>query len=110
MDINALLNPAVEAHQAFEATDEDIYEAVMDAKRAWEEPAKSDDVDDESDAPTCNEALQAALLLQKYTKALDNPFARKLETMLGSFGQRTRTAGMQNMKDTKLISYFPLKE
>ncbi|KIK74703.1 hypothetical protein PAXRUDRAFT_19614 [Paxillus rubicundulus Ve08.2h10] len=40
MDINELLNPAIEAHQVFEATDEDIYEVVMDVKRVWEESAK----------------------------------------------------------------------
>ncbi|KAI6147658.1 hypothetical protein BKA82DRAFT_156661, partial [Pisolithus tinctorius] len=85
-----------QAHQAFEAMDKDIYETVMDMKKMWEELAKSGDVDDESDAPMCNEALQATLLLHKYTKALDNPFARKLETMLGSFGWRTCTGKILN--------------
>ncbi|KAF9221437.1 DDE-domain-containing protein [Gyrodon lividus] len=88
---DALLNPAIEAHQVFKATDENICKAVMDAKRVWEESAKSSDVDGESDAPVeptpmCNEALQAALLLRKYTKNLDDPFTHKLETMLGLFG------------------------
>ena len=38
--------------------------------------------------PTYNEALQATLLLQKYTKYLNKPFACKLELMLDSFGQK----------------------
>ncbi|KIK74702.1 hypothetical protein PAXRUDRAFT_789118, partial [Paxillus rubicundulus Ve08.2h10] len=58
----------------------------------------------------CNKALQVALLLQKYTKDLDDPFAHKLEIMLGLFGRKTRTAAMQNTQDTTLISYFPLKQ
>ncbi|KIK80626.1 hypothetical protein PAXRUDRAFT_158156, partial [Paxillus rubicundulus Ve08.2h10] len=114
-DINELVNPAIEAHQVFEATDEGIYEAVMDVKRVQEELAKSGDVDVKSDAPVepapmRNEALQAALLLQKYTKDLDDPFTRKLEIMLGLFGRKTRTATMQNTQDTTLISYFPSKQ
>ncbi|KIK76026.1 hypothetical protein PAXRUDRAFT_18499 [Paxillus rubicundulus Ve08.2h10] len=115
MDINKLLNPAVKVHQVFEETDEDIYEAVMDAKRVWEESAKSGEVDVESDAPVepapmCNKALQAALLLQKYMRDLDDPFAHKLEMMLGLFGRKMCTATMQNTKDTELTNYFPSKE
>ena len=36
MDLAELLNPAVEAHNVFDASDEDIYQVVMDAKGAWE--------------------------------------------------------------------------
>lgn len=40
-------------------------------------------------APTQKEALQAALLLWKYVKDLNDPFAHRLEIMLGTFGQKT---------------------
>jgi hypothetical protein len=37
---------------------------------------------------TRNEAIQAASLLQRYKKGLDDPFTHKLDGMLGAFGQR----------------------
>ena len=54
-----LLNPIEETHHIFQATDKDIYDAVMNAKaaRAWERTAagdsnEPDDADDsESDEP-----------------------------------------------------------
>ncbi|KAF8129353.1 hypothetical protein EV363DRAFT_1100456, partial [Boletus edulis] len=50
--------------------------------------------------PTRNEALsQAALLLRKHMVSWDDPFARKLETMLGSFGHSTRAVGMRGLRD-----------
>ncbi|KAH7924058.1 hypothetical protein BV22DRAFT_1014077 [Leucogyrophana mollusca] len=55
---------------------------------------------------TWNEALQAALVLRKYVGAVDDVFARKMEVMLGSFGQRTRAVEMQGFKDTKVTDYF----
>ncbi|KAF8555678.1 hypothetical protein OG21DRAFT_1507444 [Imleria badia] len=117
MDINELVNPAAEAHQIFDATDEDIYEAVMDAKKVREALEKSSDLHGESDSDevvepmiTRDEALQAALSLRKFTKYLNDPFARKLEVMLGSFGQQMRATAIRNTKDTKLTSYFGLKE
>ncbi|KIK78254.1 hypothetical protein PAXRUDRAFT_16967 [Paxillus rubicundulus Ve08.2h10] len=80
MDVTELLNPTAEAHNVFNATDEDIYQVVMDAKKAWESAVwgVSDDLDNDmpiKPAPTHGEVLQAALLLQKYTEDLNDPFA-----------------------------------
>lgn len=70
----------------------------------WEQDTdNSDDCDTVKSAPTQNEALQAALLLRKYTKDLNDPFACRSEMMLGSFGQQTRVQEMQGMRDTKLM-------
>ena len=74
-DLAELLNPAVEAHNVFDASDEDIYQAVMEAKGARGLSATSGGDDNDRDgpiesAPTWNEALQAALLLHKYMKDL----------------------------------------
>ncbi|KIK79619.1 hypothetical protein PAXRUDRAFT_160876 [Paxillus rubicundulus Ve08.2h10] len=112
MDISELLNPTVEAHHTFDATDKDIYEAVMEAKRLQEDSDgnKLDSAVDGPPPPARNEALQVALLLQRFTKDLDDPFARKLEVMLGSFRRRTHTKEMQAMKPTKLTSYFSPKD
>ena len=110
MDIAGLLNLAAEMSNVFKATDEDIYQSVMDVKKARE--GINDDIDSDlpvEPGPTQNEALQAVLVLKKYVQDLDDPFAHKLEMMLGSFGQRTRIAGVWSMKDSKLTSYFAHK-
>ena len=114
-DLAKLLNPAAEAHNVFDASDEDIYQAVMDVKGVWGLSATSGGDDNDHDgpvesAPTRNEALQAVLLLHKYTRDLNDPFARRLETMLGSFRQQTQAQEMQSMRDTKLTSYFSRNE
>ena len=108
MDIAELLNPIAESLNVFNATDNDIFEMVMAAKAAQEansdgsnEVANSDNVRDAPTelVPTRQEVLQAAAVLRKYVNELDDLFARKLEMMLGSFGQRTWVLGVQNMKD-----------
>ncbi|KIK75362.1 hypothetical protein PAXRUDRAFT_19069 [Paxillus rubicundulus Ve08.2h10] len=112
MDMMELLTLAVETHDVFDATDEDIFESVTDAKKLQERNGGDDDNDDiNMPAPslTRSEALQALLTLRKYIAALDDPFACKLEVMLGSFGQWTRVIEMQGMEDTKLTDYFPHK-
>jgi hypothetical protein len=68
MDVAELLNPAVETHNIFDKSDEDIFGAVMDPKTAREGgEGGSDEVgnpkDDLNTAPTCNQALQMCLLL-----------------------------------------------
>ncbi|KAH9013984.1 hypothetical protein EDB85DRAFT_1876654 [Lactarius pseudohatsudake] len=49
MEINSLLNPAGESHIMTEATDTDIYQAVMDAIEARKNMEKNggDDVDED---------------------------------------------------------------
>ncbi|KAF9228610.1 DDE-domain-containing protein [Gyrodon lividus] len=115
MDIATLLSPAVETYNMFDATDEDIFESMMDVKMLQERNAKDDNNDDidnsEPQAPglTRREALQAMLMLKKYIRTINNPFSHKFEVMLGSFGQQTHVAEMQDMKDTKLTDYFSCK-
>ncbi|KAI6100482.1 hypothetical protein EDD16DRAFT_1481329, partial [Pisolithus croceorrhizus] len=97
MNLAEILNPAAETHNIFEATDEDIFEAVMDVKRVQELDVEgSDEVSNANDdsaaelaGPTCKDTLQASLLLRQYVKDIDDPFAHKLELMLGTFGYRT---------------------
>lgn len=116
MNLAEILNPAVEMHDIFEATDEDIFEAVMGAKAARElNVGGSDEVSNGNDdsstpaaapGPTRKDALQASLLLREYVKDFDDPFARKLELMLGSFGQRTRALDTQGMVNSKITHFF----
>jgi hypothetical protein len=47
--------------------------------------------------------------IMKPIEILNDPFARKLEVMLGSFGQQTHAVEMQGMTDTKVTDYFVRK-
>lgn len=55
---------------------------------------------------TCAEALRAAMTLCCNAMDKEHPFLQKLEPTLVSFGQKTRTLEMRNMKETKTTSYF----
>ncbi|KAI6115605.1 hypothetical protein EDD16DRAFT_1474204 [Pisolithus croceorrhizus] len=94
MNTAELLNPTAESHNIFDTMDADSYNAVIDAQKVCEQSAilgMSDDDNEElvKPAPTCKEALQAAVLLQKYMKGLDDPCAHKVESVLSTFGQMT---------------------
>ena len=74
----------------------------MDAKAVREmDKEGSDETSDGNDnhakwpPVTHNEALEALLLLRQYIKDFDNPFARKLEMMLGLFGCNTQVHNTQ---------------
>jgi hypothetical protein len=83
MNIEALLNPVDESQVMDETTDEDICQAVLDAK----EDGRGDDTDDAFIEPclTHHEVLQAASVINRYIDSVDNPVARKLESILASF-------------------------
>ncbi len=113
MSLEALLNPVDESITITETTDEEIFEAVMDAKKVREAAATAGtgdyDVDDDAvvDAgPSRKEALQASFTLKKYVQGLDDSFARKLEGMLTSFGHQTRFIESRNLKPTLVTDYF----
>ena len=112
MSIEVLLNPQEELLTIEETTDEEIFQAVIDAKEVHEEsPHDKGDNDIEDDSPsdicpTCNEALQAALVVKKYIQELNNPFARKLEGIIDTFGRQTRLMEAQALKPTVLTDYF----
>ncbi|KAF8556593.1 hypothetical protein OG21DRAFT_1459019 [Imleria badia] len=118
MDVTELLNPAAETHNIFDATDEDICEAMMDAKMAREGGnGDSDEVGDTNGelgtaaepSPTRSQALQAPLLLKRYLADMDDPAARRLEAMLGFFGRMTRVHGIQSMENGKITNFFARK-
>ena len=95
-------------------TDEEIYGAVMDARKVREVAAIAGtgdhDVDDDAvddTSPSRKEALQASLTITKYLQDFDDSFARKLEAMLSSFGHKTRLIESQNLKPTLVTDYFP---
>ena len=113
MSIEALLNPQEELLTIKETTDKEIFQAVMDAKKVCEESTydKGDnDIEDDSPSyiirPTHNKVLQAALVVKKYIEELNNPFARKLEGIINSFGRQMRLIEAQALKPTVMTDYF----
>ena len=110
MNIMELLNLAIETNNIFGATNEDIYNSVMEARKLKEQDRLGDgnNVDIPKPVPTCREALQAAFVLKRYLSTFNDDllFARKLEVMVGLFGQQTWAAKMQGMTETKLTDFF----
>ena len=113
MDLNEILNLAVESdHNIFDATDEDIYHAVMDANEVRERSGDSSDDPDTvavKQVTTRKEALQGAMAILNYLGTWDDPFARQVEVIMGSFGRKTRALEMQGMRDDKITTYFSHK-
>ena len=111
MDIKALLNPAGESHVLTETSDEEIYQAVIDSISAREniEINGGDDVDIDGPVephPTRREVLKAVSTIGKYTNDLNDPFAQKIEALLGSFTRQLRLEETGHMKNTVLTDFF----
>ncbi|KAJ6601945.1 hypothetical protein DFH09DRAFT_900189 [Mycena vulgaris] len=91
-----------------DATDKEIFEAVQ-RMRSGEQDREKNGGDDEEEIdpkPSRKEALQAAATLGKYIADLDDPFARKMEVILSSFGRETRREEVRAMVDTSITDYF----
>lgn len=94
MDLDELLNPANERNMYDEGTEEEIYRAVLERRKAEQQREKNagdGDPDEIAEIkPSRKEALAATSTLSKYVADLDEPFARKLEVNLAKFGRQTR--------------------
>jgi hypothetical protein len=88
MDIEDLLNPTDESTIIDDATDAEIYQAVMDLRNAQEQAlinGGNDDADDDyspEPIPTCCEVLVAVSFVKKYIDLNSDPLARKLDALL----------------------------
>jgi hypothetical protein len=87
IDIESLLNPRIEVQTTEEVSDEEIYQAVIDAKKAQEnmEINGRDDIGTDAHVephPTLHEVLQAASVLGRYIEESNDPNACKLESIL----------------------------
>ncbi|KAF5390086.1 hypothetical protein D9757_003734 [Collybiopsis confluens] len=115
MSIDSLLNPESERDLLEMVTEQDIFQAVMDAREAEENlviAGGDDGQDDDADTlprPSHRDALQAALLLQRYTQNMDDGYARNLEHILGSFGRATRLEEMKSLVDSSITDYLSKK-
>lgn len=98
------------------ASDQEICDAVLDSCQAQDDAiinGGDDDVDDDAcpidSRPTRREVLQAALLITQHTNCVDDPLARKLEGLLGSFTRQMHLEESRNMVSSHLTDYFTRK-
>jgi hypothetical protein len=112
LTLNDLLNPEPERQVVEHTPDEEIFHAVM-ASRAAEEDMElvggADDDDDDAvipPRPSRKAALEAAATLERYIGVLEEPYARKLEGLLLSFGRKTRFEQTRNMVSMVMTDYF----
>ena len=111
MDIESLLNPAGESHILTETSDEEIYQAVIDAKGAREniEITGGDDTDEcplSVPRPTRHDLLKAVSTINKYVEEVNDPVARRIEALLGTLSRQLCVDEARNMKETFLTDYF----
>lgn len=112
MSLDELLNAAEEQGCGMEEyTPESIFEAVQLAHRATETGKEDELIEEEppKPRPTRKQALDAASVLRDYIQEVNEPFARKLEQVLASFGCQTRLEATQNMMDGCLDNFFTRK-
>ena len=112
MDIESLLNPADESQVLTGTSDEDIYQAVIDSIAAREnieinggDNVNEDDIPIEP-RPTRRDILKAASTINRYLDDLNNPIARKLEGLLGSFNRQLHLEESQSTKETVITDFF----
>ena len=116
MSLEELLNPSDESFGIDETTDEEIWKAVLDSKVQRENADANNvgdnDVDDDAPIelpPSRHEALQAKITIEKYIAVIDEPYARKLESILAEFARSTRLIDTQKMKVSLVTDYFARK-
>ena len=116
MSLEELLNPSDESFGIDETTDEEIWKAVLDSKVQRENADANNvgdnDVDDDAPIelpPSRHEALQAKITIEKYIAVIDEPYARKLESILAEFARSTRLIDTQEMKVSLVTDYFARK-
>jgi hypothetical protein len=95
-----------------ETSDREIYQAVMDAIDAREnvEINGGDDVDNDiplEPRPTGRDLLKAVSTIGRYVDDLNEPIARKMEAVLGSFSRQLRLDETRTMKSSVLTDFFP---
>ena len=112
MNIAELLNPATETTNVFDATDEDIFQSVMDAKELGESTVT---VGDEigraalEPRPLRMDVLQVVMMVKRDLAISEDSRDHKLEMLLDSYAQRTRAAGIRSTRESKLTDYFTRK-
>ena len=108
MNIETFTNPAIEAQNLDEMTDEEICQAIQDAWREEYKVTDSGDCgsDDKTHCPPHHEVLQAVCVINSHVDNLDDALAWKLEVILGSFTWHVHLDESHKMTSTYIDEYF----
>ena len=111
IDIKSLLNPAGKSHILMEASDQEIYWAVINLITACEniETNGGDNVNEDiaiEPCSTCHGVLRAISTINSYISDMNNPIVCKFETILSSFSQQLCLEVIKNCKETILTDFF----
>jgi hypothetical protein len=108
MEIESLLNPAGESHVLTESSDTEIIAVIdaIDARANIEINGGDDDDIPPEPRPTRHDVLKAASTIGRYIDDMNEPIARKLEALLGSFNRQLRLDETRSMKSTVLTDFF----
>ena len=112
MSITELLNPVTETTNVFDATDEDIFWAVVDVKELQESMVTADNETDCAalePCPSWMDVLRAVMMVKRDLATSEDSCDHKLEILLDSYAQRTRAAGIWDARESKLTDYFAHK-
>ena len=89
------------------------WQAVVNAIEARENEINGGDDDGDIDLDTPAEArpnqrdvLKAVSTIGRYIDDMNDPFARKMEELLGSFNRQLRLEETRSMKNTVLTDFF----
>jgi hypothetical protein len=111
MDVESLLNPAGESQILMEASDKEIYQAVINSIAACGNIKINggDNVDEDipiKPHPTCCDVLKAVSTINSYINDMNNPVACKFETILSSFSRQLCLEATKSLKETVLTDFF----
>jgi len=116
MDIDSLLDPLGKSLVLTEVSDKEIYQAVIDAIAARDNlDLNGHDDGDDGDGieeasleppPSWRDVAKAVATINRYIEELNDPLARKVEALLGTFNQQLRLNEAKSLKDTLMTGYF----
>ena len=114
IELEVLLNPAAESQVIDETTEEEICQAVLEAREARDQAVNDggDDVDNDAPVnpcPTYQEVLCVASIIKHYIDGIDDPIGRKLEVVLASFMRQACLDQACTLTTMKITDYFTPK-
>lgn len=111
MSIAELVHPENE-QDSEQATVKDIFDAVVASRSAQntsDATGGDDDQDDDAELvnrPTRREALHAATTMQSFISTLGDEYARKLDSLLATFGRQTQLEATNAMVESSITDFF----
>ena len=116
MDIDSLLDQLGESLVLTEVSDKKIYQAVINAIAAHDnldlnghdDGNDGDSIEEASlePPPSWRDVAKAVATINRYIEKLNDPLARKVEALLGTFNRQLHLNEAKSLKDTLMTDYF----